>query len=64
MRIIRAGKPPGRTKHRATCSDCKCHFEFTEDEAKWHTDQREGGGWWTVKCPQKGCPYSVTVYPK
>jgi hypothetical protein len=60
MEIITPGKLPEDDIHTTTCGSCGCHFRFKTAEAKRTSDQREGD-YWTVKCPQQGCKYSVTI---
>jgi len=64
MKIIREGRPKNQREHRATCRECHCEFSFNALEGKYETDQREGGGFWRLKCPQKGCGAEVIAYDK
>lgn len=54
MKIIKEGNLPSERKFTATCSNCKCHFEFLAKEAEYRSDQRDGD-FYEVKCPQSGC---------
>jgi RNase P subunit RPR2 len=59
MKIIKAGKLPGKTIRRATCPDCGCRFEFELREARFETDRNESC--LVVKCPQTGCTKDVWI---
>jgi len=64
MKIIREGRPKGQKERRATCRECHCEFSFKESEGKYEYDLREQGGFWRLKCPQKGCGAEVIDYDK
>jgi PHP family Zn ribbon phosphoesterase len=50
MKIIREGKLPETRTYEATCSNCKCVFEFTPPEANLISDPRDGN-YFQVACP-------------
>lgn len=41
------------------CETCGCEFEADNTEYTWEFSQREGYGWYSIKCPT--CGYFVTV---
>lgn len=48
--ITKRGTPPEQLVHEATCTHCKTEYEFTRDEAKHISDQRDGD------CLKTTCP--------
>lgn len=48
--ITKRGTPPEQLVHEATCTHCKTEYEFTRDEAKYISDQRDGD------CLKTTCP--------
>lgn len=48
--ITKRGTPPEQLVHEATCTHCKTEYEFTRDEAKYISDQRDGD------CLKTSCP--------
>ena len=65
MKIIKQGQLPQNKRYRSTCSNCGTRFEFKAGEAKFISDQCDGGCY-EVKCPycQKSCFVSLSNYVK
>lgn len=62
MKIITPGKLPQEKVYTTTCRNCGCRFEFTRDDARYVSDQRDGDAL-TVRCPQQGCNTEKWVTP-
>lgn len=50
MEILHRGTAPSERVHEATCNSCKTKVRFTQGEAKYNSDQREGD-YLSVSCP-------------
>ncbi len=50
IKILTRGKLPEEIVYKATCGNCKTHFEFNETDAKVTHDQRDGS-FMTIRCP-------------
>jgi uncharacterized protein with PIN domain len=50
VKIIHRGVDPKDTTHRAVCARCKTEVEFTQSEAVYHSDRREGD-FLSIACP-------------
>lgn len=53
MRIIKPGIIDGDKIEQATCTKCKCEFEFARNEAELIYDQRDGD-YRVIGCPTCG----------
>lgn len=51
MKIIKSGNTKKPKEVKCTCQRCECKFSFTEKEAKFVSDQRDGN-YYAVKCPE------------
>lgn len=60
MHILKAGKLPEDNIYTGTCQHCKCQVSFTQREARYSSDQRDGD-LLTVKCPTIGCGHDIWV---
>jgi hypothetical protein len=50
VKIIHRGTDPKDVTHRAVCNRCKTEIEFTQSEAIYHSDQRDGD-FLSIACP-------------
>lgn len=50
VEILRRGTRPDETTHMHTCSKCYTLFRFSESEADFMRDQRDGDAW-KIECP-------------
>jgi len=57
MKIIRHGQKPEEKTYEVTCAHCRTVFEFTQGEAKYRSDQRDGD-YLEIPCPV--CSKTVT----
>lgn len=61
MKVIKQGKLPGKQIYRGTCSNCNTEVEFTEEEGKYMSCQKDGD-WCEVMCPTIGCYNKIFGY--
>lgn len=61
MEILERGKLPSEKVYVCTCNSCESKVRFTEGEANYQPDQRDGDYVW-VKCPV--CSSIITHYVK
>lgn len=59
MKILRLGALPQKKVYEATCSHCKTHFSFLQEEAKSNTS-KYGERVLNVVCPMLDC--NVVAY--
>ena len=59
MKILRLGVLPQKKVYETTCSHCKTHFSFLQEEAKL-SESRFGEKTLTVVCPMMNC--NVVAY--
>ena len=58
MEILSRGNDPAKRQYTGTCTTCGTRVRFLKQEAKYHSDQRDGD-YLSVKCPE--CPASIYV---
>ena len=50
MEILHRGTPPSEREYRGSCTNCKTVIKFKANEAKRHSDQRDGD-FLSIGCP-------------
>lgn len=61
VRILVPGRVPEEAPMDAKCGHCGCQFQFTAQDAKRVSDQRDGD-FWSIACPTCRRPVTKQTY--
>jgi len=60
MKILERGQIPNEQLYEIRCTKCRTLFQFQQQEAKYHSDQRDGD-YLMIDCPVCKEPASTAV---